>query len=87
LTRQRCRNEQDRPVSYKVKAGNYAPTAFMEFKADHRDSLNKKALKGAMESLFHNGLIKLEPYGKPSDGTKKIVRATVGDGPATERDG
>ncbi len=61
----------DRPVSDRIRAGNYAPRLFED--RPERDGFNKTDFKRAMEALFSQGRIKLEEYGRPGDLRKRIA--------------
>ncbi len=65
------REAQNRPVSDKSRAGNYAPKVF----ASHpgRQGFNKRDFERAMTALFNDGRIALENYGRARDMRQKIV--------------
>jgi len=65
------REAQDRPVSDKARAGNYAPKEFA--KNPDRQGFGKRDFERAMIALFNDGKIAIENYGRPSDMRQKIV--------------
>jgi RecA-family ATPase len=65
------RNNQNRPVTSKPRANNYAPTVFLDDPAGKE--IGKARLAAAMNRLFEKGKIAEEPYGKPSRGWSRLV--------------
>jgi RecA-family ATPase len=65
----------NRPASDSTRAGNYAPKLFAKFPKAKAEGLTKEELAHAMEALFAAGEITMQSYGKPSAGTRRIVRA------------
>lgn len=63
--------EQGRHVSESTNSGNYAPRLFA--KGPGREGFNKLEFVKAMERLFADGKIKVEPYGRPGDSRQHIV--------------
>lgn len=57
---------QNRNVSDKATANNYAPTAFAREDAAKKQAIKKGDLEQAMRSLFSADKITVEQYGKPS---------------------
>jgi len=57
----------------------YAPKLFCLH--PDRQGFTKRDFEMAMNRLFAAGLIRVEHYGKPSDRTHHIARATPGEGP------
>ncbi len=69
-----------------VNAGNYAPRMFS--KRPDRQAYGKRDFELAMHALFASNRIKIEAYGKPSDGTRHIVRSSAdGSGDGSEEGG
>lgn len=67
------RNKENRPVSHRPRADNYAPRVFA--KHPNREGHAKKAFERAMEQLFAQDRIVVESYGdRPSRQFQKIVR-------------
>jgi hypothetical protein len=66
-------NEQNRNVSHKSAAKNYAPTAFSQEAEAKKYGLRKKDFEAAMLRLFDTGEIRVEPYGPPSRGFTTLV--------------
>jgi RecA-family ATPase len=67
--------QQGRYISYKPKSNNYAPLMFTQAIPNTKARKHKReAYEGAMERLFSQRRISSVPYGKPSDGTARIVR-------------
>jgi RecA-family ATPase len=62
-------------VSPKLKAGNYAPALFMKRGPKEREDYRRADFERAMQALFQRKQIKIVPYGHPSDGFEKLVRA------------
>lgn len=62
-------------VSWKSRASNYAPTLFMKRQKDERDNYQRDDFERAMQRLLKDQKIKIAPYGAPSAGTEKLVRA------------
>jgi hypothetical protein len=62
-------------VSPKLKAGNYAPALFMKRGPKEREDYRRPDFERAMQVLFQRRQIKIAPYGHPSDGFEKLVRA------------
>jgi AAA domain len=69
-------------VSDKSRAGNYAPTLFLKRPAKDRGDYKKPDFDRAMQSLLKSRKIKIVPYGPPSSGHQKLVRAETEDGPS-----
>jgi len=67
-------NRQDRNVSDKPNANNYAPTLFAAETEAKDAGIKKPALEDAMRRLFQADKIRLEPYGAPSRGLQKLTR-------------
>jgi len=72
-------------ASASINAGNYAARLFS--RRPDRQGFTKRDFEVAMHALFTHGQIKVEAYGKPSDNTFHIVRATPGDGLSEGGDG
>jgi RecA-family ATPase len=75
-------------VSGNENARNYAPRMFAKTKEAKAAGIDQRAFKDALSRLAEADEVRAEPYGKPSDGTKRLVRrvletATPGDTPAT----
>jgi RecA-family ATPase len=62
----RRHSAQNRNVSDKANANNYAPTAFAREEAAKKQGIKKADLEHAMRSLFSADKITVELYGKPS---------------------
>jgi RecA-family ATPase len=62
---------ENRNVSVKLNAGNYAPTAFA--KEEEARGFKKADMQEAMRDLFRDGKIVNEPYGRADRGTTKIT--------------
>ena len=78
----------NRPVSDASRAENYAPKLFARTPKAKAEGLTKEDLARAMEALFSAGEITMQSYGKPSAGTRKIIRALgAGNGSAGHQDG
>jgi hypothetical protein len=69
-------------VSPKPRAGNYAPALFMRRPSGERGGYQRADFERAMQALFQNHKIKIEPYGAPSDGYEKITRIDRGEDPS-----
>jgi putative DNA primase/helicase len=69
------RDAQQRPVSAKERAGNFAPRVFDEMPREQRYGYQFGDFKKAMESLFFTRTIEVVPYGRASKGMHKIARA------------
>ncbi len=65
------REAQGRPVSNKSRAGNFAPKEFA--KHPDRQGFDKRDFERAMTTLFNDGRIAVENYGRASDMRQKIV--------------
>jgi RecA-family ATPase len=72
---------QGRNLSDSKHAGNFAPKTFAA--SPNAERYSQKNLAAAMERLFAAGAIRMEPYGRPSDERRRIVRAVeeAGDEP------
>ena len=76
----------NRPVSDASRAGNYAPKTFARTPKAKAEGLTKEDFTHAMEALFSAGSITMQAYGKPSAGTRKIIRASgAGNGSASNQ--
>ncbi len=64
---------EDREVTDRPRAGNYAPRAFE--KRPEGTGYDRRALERAMERLFVQKTIRVETYGRPSRQFTRIVRA------------
>lgn len=64
---------QNRSVSDKQNANNYAPTTFADEAVAKQHSLSKTDFKGAMSRLFAAGKIYNEVYGKPSRQRERLA--------------
>jgi RecA-family ATPase len=64
---------QNRVVSDKPNANNYAPTVFAAETGARTTGVRKAALADAMRALFEKDKIHLASYGSPSKGTQKLV--------------
>jgi RecA-family ATPase len=73
-------DKQDRAVSDKPNANNYAPTVFAAETEAKTASIRKAALVDAMRTLFEKEKIHLTPYGPPSKGTKKLATGSGKNG-------
>ena len=72
--------EAGRNVSDSKHAGNYAPKVFAV--SPNAERYTAKDFAAAMERLFANRRIRMEPYGRKSDERKRIVRVVdAGDEP------
>jgi len=63
----------NRHVSATANAGNYAPRQFG--RSPNRNGFNRKDFEAAMERLFADRRIKVEPYGRKGDERRGIVLA------------
>jgi hypothetical protein len=61
-------------VSPRPRAGNYAPTLFGKRPLQEREGYQRPDFERAIQRLFQARKIKIEPYGKPSDKTERIMR-------------
>jgi RecA-family ATPase len=66
---------QARPVSTNSRAGNYAPRAFARLPRGQRCDYREMDFVNAMERLLANRQIENVPYGRPSKGMHKLVKA------------
>ena len=66
-------------VSAKPRAGNYAPALFMRRKPNERQDYRRVDFERAMQNLLRSRRIKIAPYGKPSTGLERLVRADEED--------
>jgi RecA-family ATPase len=73
-------DKQDRAVSDKPNANNYAPTVFAAETEAKTAGIRKAALVDAMRTLFEKEKIHLTPYGPPSKGTKKLATGSGKNG-------
>jgi RecA-family ATPase len=64
---------QNRTLSEKPSANNYAPANFAKEKEAREASIRKAAFETAMRDLFATDQIRVENYGSPSRGTSKLV--------------
>jgi RecA-family ATPase len=69
-------NRQDRNVSHKPNANNYAPTVFTAEIEAKDAGIRKPTLEDAMRRLFQADKIHLEPYGPPSRGNQRIAHGS-----------
>ena len=60
-------------MSDKRNAPNYAPTLFAKDKQARERGIRKAGFEAAMESLFADNKICVEPYGPPSRGRSTLV--------------
>ena len=60
-------------MSASKHAGNFAPKTFAA--SPNAERYSQKDLAAAMERLFATDAIRMEPYGRPSDERRRIVRA------------
>jgi RecA-family ATPase len=70
------REQEGRPVSANPQSGNYAPKAFAQRPDNQR--YTKRDFSAAMETLFAEGLIFSQVYGRPSHPHSRILRRTNG---------
>ena len=82
------RTREGANVSGNKAARNFAPRVFASTKEAKLAKLSERAFADALSRLVKADEVRAEPYGKPSDGTKRLVRrvletATPGDTPAT----
>ncbi len=61
----------ERPVSDRSRAGNFAPRLFAD--RPEREGFNKADFNRAMEALFAQGRIKIKEYGRPGDLRSRIA--------------
>jgi hypothetical protein len=61
-------------VSAKPRAGNFAPAHLMKRSPKERENYQRDDFERAMQTLFRRKLIKIVPYGPPSDGHEKLMR-------------
>ena len=61
-----------RHASASPNAGNYAPRIMADMRICR--GLKRRDLARAMARLFDDGTIRVAEYGRPSDGTRHIVR-------------
>jgi RecA-family ATPase len=66
---------QNTIVNDKTAANNYAPTVFAREKETKEPRIKKADLEEAMRTLLRTGKITNEPYGPPSRGFTRLVRA------------
>jgi hypothetical protein len=67
-------------VSAKPRAGNNAPGFFMKRTPSEREGYQRGDFEHAMQALLKSGKIKIVPYGPPSHGCEKLIRADDGEG-------
>jgi hypothetical protein len=67
--------EEGQRVSPKPRAGNFAPALFMKRPPKEREDYQRGDFERAMQGLLHRRRIKIVPYGPPSGGCEKLVRA------------
>jgi hypothetical protein len=72
-------------VSPKPRAGNYAPALFMTRGPKEREDYQRADFVRAMQALLQQKRIKIVPYGPPSDGHEKLVRADAPQDEATSQ--
>jgi RecA-family ATPase len=68
--------EEGQNLSSNSRAGNYAPRVFL--KRPGRWDYRLRDFEKAMQELFSMGEIRLEPYGRPSNQSMRIVRVSFG---------
>jgi RecA-family ATPase len=61
-------------VSGNETARNYAPRLFAKTKEARQAKIGERQLRDALSRLIEADRIRAEPYGAPSDGTKRLVR-------------
>ena len=66
-------NSQNRNLSDKSSANNYAPTMFAKEKEAREAGIKKAAFETAMRNLFAADKIRIEAYGSPSKGWTRLV--------------
>ena len=66
-------NGEGRNVSHAKTSNNYAPKVFAEEANAIKLALRKGAFEAAMRGLFAAGRLKVEDYGKPSQGFKRLA--------------
>jgi hypothetical protein len=76
--------EEGQKVSPKPRAGNFPPALFMKRPPKEREDYQRGDFERAMQGLLHRRRIKIVPYGPPSSGFEKLVRA---DAPQGEEEG
>jgi hypothetical protein len=64
---------QNRTLSEKPSANNYAPAMFAKEKEAREAGIKKAAFETAMRNLFAADKIRLENYGPPSKTASKLV--------------
>jgi RecA-family ATPase len=64
---------QGRKVSHKPTSNNYAPTMFSKEAEAKENRLQKRELEESLRRMFDAGRIRVEQYGKPSQGYEHIV--------------
>lgn len=75
LDQLKAMTKEGRHVSESTHSGNYAPKLFA--KRPDREGFNKADFVKAMERLFVDSKIKVEPYGRPGDNHQHIVAVST----------
>jgi RecA-family ATPase len=70
--------DQSRPLSVNMHAGNFAPREFGQLPAARRCEYREADFRRAMESLFSAGKIENAQYGRKGDERRKIVLTDLG---------
>jgi AAA domain len=69
-------------VSAKPRAGNNAPAFFMKRPPLDREGFQRGDFDRAMQRLLQRQTIKIVPYGPPSSGYEKLIRANADEEPS-----
>ncbi len=69
-------------VSAKPRAGNNAPAFFMKRPPRDREGFQRGDFELAMQRLLQRQTIKIVPYGPPSSGYEKLIRADADEEPS-----